>query len=153
MENSTFVYVVYIRTTQEKLWDALRKKEFTQQYWCETWQDTDWQKGSAWKLMTPDGRVGDEGEVLEIDPPKKFAVSWRHALNAEMQAEGHSRATFELETVGDTVKLTVSHEMDKPRSKLIGAISNGWPPILSSLKSLLETGSSLALTREWPKGV
>jgi uncharacterized protein YndB with AHSA1/START domain len=150
---SRFVYVIYIRTTQQKLWDALRLPEFTTQYWVQTTQDCDWKVGSSWKLMIPDGRVGDAGEVLEFDPPRKFAVSWRNEFIPDLKEEGYSRATFELETTGDTVKLTVTHEMDKPNSKLIDGISNGWPPLLSSLKSLLETGESLVQTREWPKGV
>jgi uncharacterized protein YndB with AHSA1/START domain len=150
---SKFVYVIYIRTTQQKLWDALRLPEFTAQYWVQTTQDCDWKVGSSWKLMIPDGRVGDVGEVLEFDPPRKFVVSWRNEFIPEMKEEGYSRAAFELETTGDTVKLTVTHEMDKPNSKLIEGISNGWPPLLSSLKSLLETGESLAQTREWPKGM
>jgi uncharacterized protein YndB with AHSA1/START domain len=150
---SKFVYVIYIRTTQQKLWDALRLPEFTAQYWVQTTQDCDWKVGSSWKLMIPDGRVGDVGEVLEFDPPRKFVVSWRNEFIPEMKEEGYSRAAFELETTGDTVKLTVTHEMDKPNSKLIEGISNGWPPLLSSLKSLLETGESLAQTREWPKGL
>jgi uncharacterized protein YndB with AHSA1/START domain len=150
---SRFVYVIYIRTTQQKLWDALRLPEFTSRYWCATTQACDWTVGSSWKLMIPDGRVGDAGEVLEFDPPRKFAVSWRNEFIAELKEEGYSRATFELETTGDTVKLTVTHEMDRPDSKLIEGISNGWPPLLSSLKSLLETGESLVQTREWPKGV
>jgi uncharacterized protein YndB with AHSA1/START domain len=153
MKNSRFVYVIYIRTTQLKLWDALRKPEFTRRYWVNTWQDCDWKKGSSWKLMIPDGRVGDAGEVLEIDPPKKLVLSWRNEFIPDMREEGFTRATFELETMGDTVKLTLTHESDKPQSKVIDGVSNGWPSILSSLKSLLETGESLAQTREWPKGV
>lgn len=153
MTGSKFVYVVYIRTTAEKLWDALRKPEFTRVWWCETWQDSEWKKGTPWKIMIPDGRVGDAGEVLEFDPPRRFAVSWRNEFKPEMKEEGYSRATFELESNGDTVKLTVTHEIDRDNSKLIEAVSGGWPPLLSSLKSLLETGQPLEQTRKWPKGV
>ena len=153
MKNARFVYVTYIRTTQEKLWDALSKPEFTRQYWHGTWQDCDWKLGSSWKLMIPDGRVGDAGEVLEIDPPHKFVVSWRNEFVPEMREEEFSRAAFVLEPAGDLVKLTVTHEMDKPQSKLIDGVANGWPMILSSLKTLLETGQSFPSTREWPKGM
>lgn len=153
MSKSRFFYVTYIRTTQEKLWDALRLPEFTRQYWCACTQDCDWKPGSSWKLMIPDGRVGDSGEVLEIDPPKKLVLSWRNEFDPEMRADGISRVTFDLETIGDTVKLTVAHESETPDSVLIEKISNGWPGLLASLKSLLETGESLAMTREWPKGV
>src|SRR5262249_3205668 len=80
-------------------------------------------------------------------------LSWRNQLFPETHAEGYSRLTYELETVGESVKLTVVHEIDKPDSKLIGMVSNGWPHILANLKSLLETGESLAETRHWPEGV
>jgi uncharacterized protein YndB with AHSA1/START domain len=153
MVGSKFVYVTFIRTTPEKLFDALRLPEFTRAYWSETWQDCDWKKGASWNLMIPDGRLGDSGEVLEFDPPKKFAVSWRNEFKPEMKVEGYSRATFELEPMGDTVKLTVTHEIDVPNSKLVEAVSGGWPPLLSSLKSLLETGVPLEMTTKWPKGV
>jgi uncharacterized protein YndB with AHSA1/START domain len=153
MSRSRFVYVIYIRTTQQQLWDALRLPEFTRQYWCATTQDCDWTVGASWKMMIPDGRVGDAGEVLEIDPPNRLVLSWRNEFVPEMREDGFSRATFELESTDDTVKLTVTHESEQPNSKLIAGISNGWPPILSSLKSLLETGESLAQTREWPKGM
>ena len=150
---SSFVYVTYIRTTPEKLWDALTKPEFTKQYWCETWQESDWKPGSSWKIMTPDGRVADNGEIIEIEPQRRLVVTWRHELKPEMREEGFSRLTYELEQVGTSVKLTVIHEIDLPDSKLIKAVSGGWPMILSSLKSLLETGESLEESRHWPKGM
>ena len=103
--------------------------------------------------MIPDGRVGDSGEVLEIIPHKLLVLSWRNELVPELKAEGYSRATFELEPVGESVKLTVIHEIDRSDSKLIEALSGGWPHLLASLKSLLETGESLVETRNWPKGV
>lgn len=151
MANSRFVYVTYIRTTPEKLWRALTEPEFTRQYWAETWQDCAWTKGASWKLMIPDGRVGDAGEVLEIDKPHRLVLSWRNEFMPELRAEGFSRATFELEPQGDMVKLTLTHEIDVDGSKLIEAVSSGWPMILASLKSLLETGESLEATRNWPK--
>jgi uncharacterized protein YndB with AHSA1/START domain len=101
--------------------------------------------------MKPDGGVADTGEVLEIDQPRKLVLSWRNEFRPELREEGHSRLTYELEQMGDSVKLTVLHEIDKPDSKLIQAVSGGWPAILSSLKSLLETGESLEMTRAWPK--
>jgi len=153
MSDSRFVYVTYIRTTPQKLWDALTKPEFTSQYWVGTWQDSDWKPGSSWKLMIPDGRVGDSGEVLESDPPRRLVLKWRNEFQAELRDEGYSRATFTLEPMDEVVKLTVIHEMDKPDSKLITAVGEGWPGILSSLKSLLETGESHRYTREWPKEI
>ena len=103
--------------------------------------------------MTPGGRVADSGEIVEIEPPKRLVLSWRNELFPEAHAEGHSRLTYELEAKGEAVKLTVTHEMDRPDSKLIQKTSNGWPAILSSLKSLLETGEPLDETRRWPKGM
>lgn len=153
MADSQFVYVTYIRTTPEKLWAALTQPEFTRQFWAETVQECDWKVGSSWRIMIPDGRVGDSGEVLEIDPARKLVVSWRNEFKPELKAEGYSRLTYEIEPMGDMVKLTVRHEIDKPESKLIEAVSGGWPMIMASLKSLLETGESLEQTRHWPKGV
>ena len=148
-----FVYVTYIRTTPEKLWAALTEPEFTKQYWAGTWQESEWKKGASWRIMIPDGRLGDGGEILEIDRPRKLVLSWRNEFKPELRAEGFSRATFELEPQGDMVKLTVVHQIDKPGSKFIEAVPSGWPLILASLKSLLETGQSLEETRKWPEGV
>jgi uncharacterized protein YndB with AHSA1/START domain len=144
--------VIYIRTTPEKLWQALLEPEFTRQYWVGTWQDCDWQPGSSWRLMIPDGRIGDSGEVLEIEPQRRLVLRWRNQFLPELNAEGDSRMTYELEPQGETVKLTVIHEMDRPDSKLIDGVSRGWPMLLSSLKSLLETGESFVESRRWPEG-
>jgi uncharacterized protein YndB with AHSA1/START domain len=153
-QNKTeFIYVTYIRTTPEKLWDALTKPELTRLYWCECWQDTTWEPGSEWKLMIPDGRVGDSGKVIEVDYPRCFTVTWRNEFVPGLIDEGYSRCTFELEEMGDTVKLVITHTMNTPYSKFIQAISNGWPMILASLKSLLETGDALEATKHWPKGM
>jgi uncharacterized protein YndB with AHSA1/START domain len=103
--------------------------------------------------VIPDGRTADSGEIVAIEPRQRMVLTWRHELDAGMRAEGYSRLTYELEQNGEAVKLTVRHEMDKSESKLIQAISTGWPPILSSLKSLLETGQSLEVTRRWPEGM
>jgi uncharacterized protein YndB with AHSA1/START domain len=151
MSGSRFVYVIYIRTTAENLWDALTKPEFTKNYWAGTTQLSDWRKGASWKALTPDGRVWDTGEILEADKPRRLVLTWRNEHFAEMRAEGFSRLSYELEVMGDEVKLTLTHEMDVSGSKLIEAVGSGWPAVLSSLKSLLETGVSLASTREWPK--
>ena len=153
MAESQFAYVIYIRTTVEKLWQALVDPEFTRKFWCETWQDCEWKPGATWRIVTPDGRVADSGEILEIDPQKKLVLSWRNELFPDMRAEGHSRLTYELEAKGEAVKLTLIHEIDKADSKLIDATSSGWPVILSSLKSLLETGEPLDETRRWPEGI
>lgn len=153
MGNSRFVYVTYIRTTPEKLWRALIEPEFTRRFWAETWQECDWKPGASWRLMIPDGRVGDSGEVLEIEPQRRLVLSWRNEFKPELREEGYSRLTYELEQQGESVKLTVLHEIDRPDSKLIEVLSGGWPILLASLKSLLETGEPLEETRHWPEGI
>ena len=153
MANSRFIYVTYIRTTPEKLWKALIEPEFTRQYWVETWQESEWTPGASWQLTIPDGRVGDSGEILEIEPQRRLVLSWRNEFKPELRAEGYSRLTYELEQQGEMVKLTVIHEMEKAGSKFIDEVSGGWPMILASLKSYLETGEPLEGTRHWPKGI
>ncbi|MGD0938186.1 MAG: SRPBCC family protein [Terracidiphilus sp.] len=153
MAESEFVYVTMIRTTPEKLWRALTEPEFTRKFWVATVQECEWKVGSPWKLLAPDGRVADAGEVLEIDPPRKLVLAWQNHLFPEITAEGFSRMTYELEPMGPSVKLTVTHTMDKKDSKLVNAVSKGWPGILSSLKSLLETGEALEGTDRWPEGI
>lgn len=147
---SRFLYVTFIQTTPEKLWDALTLPAFTRQYWASTYQESDWVKGSSWKMFDPNGRLADGGEILEIDRPRKLVVSWRNEFVEALKAEGFTRATFEIEPMKDECKLTVTHESDVPDSKMIEAVSGGWPAILSSLKTLLETGASLKSTRDWP---
>ena len=142
---SRFVYVTFIRTTPEKLWDALTKPEFTRIYWFDMWQDCDWKEGSSWKLMFPDGRIADQGTVLVNERPKRLVISWQHEWRPELKAEGPSRATFDLEPAGPAVKLTVTHEIGVANSKLIDEVAGGWPTVLSGLKSLLETGEKLAI--------
>jgi uncharacterized protein YndB with AHSA1/START domain len=153
MADSQFVYVTYIRTTPEKLWRALMEPEFTRQFWLGTAQESDWKPGASWRIAKPNGSTADSGEVLEIDSHRRLVLSWRNELFPEMTAEGYSRLTYELEEKGDSVKLTVTHEMDKSDSKFIKAVSDGWPMILASLKSLMETGEALSATRHWPKGM
>jgi uncharacterized protein YndB with AHSA1/START domain len=153
MNDSRFVYVTYIRTTPEKLWKALIDPEFTRRFWNETWQDCEWKPGATWRLMIPDGRVADAGEVVEIEPQRRLVLRWRNESMPELREEGYSRMTYEIEKKGESVKLTVIHEMERGGSKLIDAVSGGWPMILSSLKSLLETGQALEETKRWPKGM
>jgi uncharacterized protein YndB with AHSA1/START domain len=153
MSGSKFVYVTYIRTTPEKLWRALIEPEFTKQYWAGTWQVSDWKVGSDWKIMIPDGRIGDSGKVLEFDPPRRMVLSWRNEFQPELKAEGHTTCTYELQLAGSTVKLTLTHEIGIPNAKMIEGVSQGWPHLLASLKSLLETGESLVESRTWPEGI
>lgn len=149
--SSKYVYVTYIRTTQEKLWDALINPEFQKRYWFGMHQESEWKKGSSWKMMFPDGRVADGGEVLEVERPTRIVLKWRNEFRPEIREEGFSRCTYSLEPAGDTVKLTILHEIDRDGSKLIEAISGGWPKVLASLKSMLETGEALDEIHTYPK--
>ena len=151
---SRFVYVTYIRTTPEKLWEALTQPEFTRKYWASTWQESDWTPGSSWRAMIPDGRVADAGEIVEVDHPRRLVLTWQNQFVPGMKEEGFSRLTYELEPIEPaTVKLTLTHEMDREKSQLIDAVSQGWPHLLASLKSLLETGEPLVETQPWPEGM
>ena len=150
---SSFVYVTYIRATPEKVWQALTEPEFTRQFWAGTSQECEWKVGASWRIIIPDGRVADQGEVLEFEPHRRLVLSWRNEFKPELRQEGYSRLTWLLEPEGDMVRLTVRHEIARPQSRLVEAVSRGWPLILASLKSLLETGESLAATRNWPEGV
>ncbi len=151
MANSRFVYVTYIRTTPEKLWQALTEPEFNRKYWFGYWLDSEWKAGASWKMMATDGSVSDAGNIVEIEPHKRMVIRWRNEFRPELKAEGYSRMTCELEQQGDTVKLTIVHEIEQDKSKFIEAVSGGWPQILSSLKSLLETGEPLARAKPTPK--
>lgn len=143
-DRSRFVYVTLIRTTPEELWKALTDRQFIRKYWSDFTIDCAWKKGSPWKMVHPDGNVTDKGEILEIDPPRRMVIRWQHEARPELKAEGPSRCTIELERADSAVmKLTITHEIDRPDSKLITAVSGGWPRILSNLKTLLETGRVL----------
>jgi uncharacterized protein YndB with AHSA1/START domain len=135
-----FVYVTFIRTTQEKLWEALTSPDFITQYWFGMKCDSDFKTGSPWRLVFTDGRVADTGEIVEADAPRRLAIKWRNEFRPELKAEGYSLCTFELEPADGAVKLTVTHGIDVPEAKFVQAVSGGWPVILSNLKSLLETG-------------
>ncbi|MDG4890476.1 ATPase [Mesorhizobium sp. WSM3866] len=139
MSDNTFVYVTYIRTTPEKLWTALTDPEFNRQFFLCSYQESDWKVGSSWKLIFPDGRVADSGEILEIDPPRRLVIKWRNEWLPEVKEDGYTRCTFTIEKDGELMKLAVTHEADGPH-RLIPNVSKGWPLVLASLKSLLETG-------------
>src|SRR5271170_1569258 len=140
MAKSSFVYVTFIRTTPERLWAALTTPEFIKQYWFGMNIESDWKVGSPWKLIFPDGRIADTGEILEFDPPRRLVLKWRNEFRPELTAEGYARCSMELEAQGSAVKLTINHTIERADSKFIEAVSGGWPRILSNLKSLLETG-------------
>ncbi|HLJ94259.1 MAG TPA: SRPBCC family protein [Gemmataceae bacterium] len=150
MARSTFVYVTYIRTTPEKLWSALTEDvEFMKQYWFGVHCESQWTAGSSWTMLSPDGRVLDSGDIVEAEPPRRFVIRWQHQSKPELKAEGESRCTIELEPIGAAVKLSITHTIEREPSKLIEAVSGGWPKIMSNLKSLIETGS-VALNEAYP---
>jgi uncharacterized protein YndB with AHSA1/START domain len=140
---SSFVYVTYIRTTPEKLWSALTDAEFMKQYWFGNHGESQWTVGSAWKNVSADGVVMDAGEILESEPPRRLVIRWQHQNKPDLKAEGESRCTMELEPSGTAVKLSITHTIEREPSKLIEAVSGGWPKVISNLKSLLETGSAV----------
>ncbi|HWA01536.1 MAG TPA: SRPBCC family protein [Caulobacterales bacterium] len=142
-EGAAYVYVTYIRTTQEKLWAYLTTPEFTREYWFGCTAESDFRAGSSWKLIYPDGKLADSGEILEADPPRRLVIRWRNEWKPENKAEGYTRCTMELEAADGAIKLTITHALEKPlpRSLMIEAVSGGWPKVLSNLKSVLETGA------------
>ena len=142
MARSTFVYVTYIRTTPEELWSALTDDtEFMKHYWFGVRCESQWTRGSTWKMVSSDGNITDAGEIVEAERPRRLVIRWRHQNKPELKAEGESRCTIELEPSGPAVKLSITHTIEREPSKFITAVSGGWPKIISNLKSLLETGS------------
>jgi uncharacterized protein YndB with AHSA1/START domain len=149
MARSTFVYVSYIRTTPEKLWSALTDAEFMTQYWFGNHCESEWKAGSPWKMVAGDGKLLDQGEILESDPPRRLVIRWRNVFKPELAAEGDSVCTMLLEPDGPAVKLSITHTVEREGSKLVEAVGGGWPKVISNLKSLLETGS-IALAAPYP---
>jgi len=147
---SRFVYVTYIRTTPERLWEALTTVEFMKQYWFGMHCESQWTAGSPWRLVSGEGQILDSGEIIEAEPPRRLVIRWQHQNKPELKAEGESQCVMELEPVGTSVKLSITHTIKLESSKLIEAVSGGWPKILSNLKSLLETGTA-ALQHPLPR--
>jgi uncharacterized protein YndB with AHSA1/START domain len=146
---SAFIYVTYIRTTPEKLWSALTDPEFIKQYWFGMSCESDFKKGSPWRLVFNDGRVADTGEILESDPPRRLVIKWRNEWKPELKEEGYSKCVMELEPASSAVKLTITHTIDKTGAQFIEAVSGGWPKVISNLKSLLESGR-IAMEEPYP---
>jgi len=143
MEKPKFVYVTHINTTPEKLWDALTNPDFTQQYWGGRRVQSDWTVGASIKHLKPDGAVELRGEVLQAEPPRLLSYTFLTASGDRVPDEKSTRVTFEISTAFGVTKLTIVHDGFEPESKLIFEITNGWQAILSSLKTLLETGAPL----------
>ena len=144
MSKPEFVYVTYIETTPEKLWQALTSSEFTKRYWWNTSVVSNWKVGSPFSLVM-DGTTTDVGEVLEFDPPRRLSYTFHHILSEAARKERPTKVVFKLEPHGKLVKLTLTHEGFEPGSVILDGISKGWPAILSSLKSMLESGAALAI--------
>jgi uncharacterized protein YndB with AHSA1/START domain len=144
MPKPEFVYVTYIETTPEKLWEALTSSEFSKRYWFNTEFQTDWKVGSSFALVM-DGTTTDVGEVLEFDRPRRLSYTFHHILSEAARKERPTRVVFNIEPHGKLVKLTLTHEDFETGSKLLDGISKGWPAILSSLKTMLESGNALAI--------
>ena len=156
LEKPSFVYTTYIRTTPEKLWQALTEPAFTERYWSITFQ-TDWKLGSPMIWKTRGLAIADpEQVVLESEPYRRLSYRWQthspewaQALNLNEEAgdrlasEPRSKVTFEIEPLGDQVRLTVIHDDLVPGGLTGSMISNGWPRVLANLKTLLETGETL----------
>ena len=155
MERPSFVYTTYIRTTPERLWEALTSPTFTERYWNLSFE-TDWQEGSAMVWDNRGVRIEDpEQLVLEAERPSRLSFTW-HSFTPELaeavgrgreefaraQSEPRSRVTFLIETAGDVVKLTVIHDGLERGGTVAELIGGGWPVVLSKLKTLLETGES-----------
>jgi len=145
------VYVTYIVSTPEKVWQALTDPVFTRQYFFGFAVDVEPKVGGAFRLLGPDGRVHVRGEIVAWDPPRRFASTW---LVEGMKGYGElpeCMVDYEIERSGEAVKLTMmeSHSWDVPEAILKGG-QTGWPKILSSLKSVLETGKPVAMKMEGP---
>ena len=141
MNAERFVYVTYIATTPGKVWDALTRGELTREYWKHE-NVSDWRPGSRWEHVTADGKrtVKLVGEVLESVPDQRLVLTWGEVADAGDRTK-QSRVAIDIETVGGMVRVTVTH--DRLSADGLRKISNGWPRVMSSLKSLLETGRPL----------
>ena len=142
-ETISYVYVTYIAATPEKVFDAITKPELARRYWGHE-NVSDWTPGSDWQHV----RANDErsielvGKVVETSPPTRLVITWANASQAA-DPDAYSRVTFDIEPYDDMVRLTVSHDELEAGSGMANGIQKGWPVVLSSLKSFLETGRGL----------
>ena len=140
-----FVYVVYIASTPDKVWHALTDPDQTERYWFGYRVDASGKAGARFIARAPGGEDFDKGVILESDPPRRLACTWRPQHDNERH-ERPSRVTFELTQLRGQVRLTVVHDDFEPGSKAFESISAGWPAVLSSLKSFLEGGRALDMS-------
>jgi uncharacterized protein YndB with AHSA1/START domain len=143
MEKSRFVYVTYISTTPAKLWQALIDPEFTAKYWQHE-SVTDWKPGSRWEhRRSGKRRVLDlVGKVVESAPSRRLVLTWADPADEDRE-EKHSKVTIDIKPFRGVARLTVTHDNLEPGSEMLQGITDGWPKVLSSLKSLLEAGRPL----------
>jgi len=146
MTKPSFVYVTYIATTIDRLYRALTSAEFTERYMFGRRVESTWAVGAPVRYIGRDGNLSDSGSVLESDPPRRLVFTWRVEFDDALRNEGYSKVTFELESLGGEVKLTVIHDELREGSGVEKGISMGWTKALASLKSLLETGRPLAVS-------
>jgi uncharacterized protein YndB with AHSA1/START domain len=151
MTKPSFVYVTYIATTPEKVWQAFVDTDVMRQYWmgstshCARVNVSDWKPGSQWEHQRDDDArtVDIVGKVVESTPPRRLVFTWARPSEAEDNSK-HSRVSIDIEPQGDgLVRLTVTHEDLERDPKMLAGVSGGWPKILSNLKTLLETGRPL----------
>jgi uncharacterized protein YndB with AHSA1/START domain len=139
MKKAELVYTTFIRSTPNKVWAAIREPKFTRKYWGGMANVSDWKKGSKWQHLNPENEVWVTGEVVESVPTQRLVLTWADPDDLK----DRSRVTFELEKVEDLVCLKVTHDRLKTGSKMLKGVSWGWPRVLSSLKSFLETGKGI----------
>ncbi|HVN33021.1 MAG TPA: SRPBCC family protein [Thermoanaerobaculaceae bacterium] len=143
MDKPQFVYVTYIATSPEKLWSALIDPAMTTRYWQHV-NVSDWKPGSNWEHRSADKQreLKLVGKVIESSAPRRLVLTWAFPAD-EARAERHTRVTFEIEPIGDIARLTVTHDHLEPGSEMLEGITEGWPKVLSSLKTMLEVGKPL----------
>jgi len=144
-ERPQFVYVTYIAASAEKVWQALTDRDFTSRYWFGRRITSDWLPGSEVRHLRPDGGADWVGEVIEADPPTRLSYTFNMQMKEALE-DGPSRVTYDLQALEVVTKLTLTHDHMTP-SVTFGNTSNGWPALMSSMKSLLETGEALPFTR------
>ena len=146
------VYVSYIASTPQKIWDALTQSEFTRQYFFGRSIEIEPRAGGAFILRMPDGRVDVKGKVVTWDPPHRLTVTWLVDWIEDMRDLPESLVSYDIAQAGDAVRLTMTeaHQWEVPDDLLSGGRA-GWPAILSSLKSVLETGKPLSIKMEPPR--
>jgi uncharacterized protein YndB with AHSA1/START domain len=140
------VYTIYIASTPEKVWQALTTAEFSTKYFSGFAVETGQKIGAPFIVRAPDGSVHIDGEVIEYDPPTKLTVTWNVNWPGLVEKLGTTLVTYDIAQAGDAVRLTMTEAHDRPISDdILEGGRQGWPAILSSLKSLLETGQPLAV--------